>query len=115
MKSVNIQNLPLKDLGLPTLWWGNVALFSLPDAKLLMNYCANNRIAVLGVEGFRLEGNYRIPDMQTIADFSEMMAMSGASFPERSIMAMREFFKLMQQDGLFLEFVLVNLNSHEVL
>lgn len=107
MKPVAVETLPLSDLGLPTKWWGKVALFSLPDAALLMDYCANRGIAVLGVEGFRLEGNQRIPDLDAIADFSELMSTSSTLFPERSVTAMKAFFRLMPQDGVLLEFVLV--------
>jgi len=111
MKPVDVEKLPLGELGLPTTWWGGVALFSLPDAVLLLDYCANRGIAVLGVEGFRLEGTHRIPDLDTIADFSELMDVSGASFPECSISAMRQFFTVMPQDDVMLEFVLVKPTS----
>ena len=59
------------------------------------------------MEGFRLEGTQRIPDMDAIADFSELMNVYETSFPERSIFAMRQFLLLMPHDGLMLEFVLV--------
>lgn len=62
---------------------------------------------MLGVEGFRLEGNQRIPDLDAIADFSELLSVWGMSFSQRSISAMREFFMFMPQDGVMLEFVLV--------
>ena len=107
MKPVAVETLPLSDLGLPTTWWGKVALFSLPDAALLMDYCASRGIAVLGVEGFRLEGNQRTPDLDAIADFSELMRTSSTLFPERSVAAMKAFFRFMPQDGVLLEFVLV--------
>ena len=107
MKPVDIESLPLGDFGLPTKWWGAAALFNLPDAASLMDYCADHGLAVLGVEGFRIEGNHRVPELDAIADFSELMNVWNTSFPERSIFAMREFFKLMPQDGVMLEFVLV--------
>lgn len=111
MKPVAVETLPLGELGLPTKWWGKVALFSLPDAALFLDYCAKRGIGVLGVEGFQLEGTKRIPNLDAIADFSELMNVSGTSFPERSISAMREFFMFMPQDGLMLEFVLVEPQS----
>jgi hypothetical protein len=111
MKLVDIESLPLGKLGLPTKWWGEAALFSLPDAALLMDYCADRGLAVLGVEGFRLEGDHRIPGLDAIADFSELMNVWNTSFPERSIFAMREFFKLMPQDRVMLEFVLVEVSA----
>ncbi len=107
MKPVAVENLPLGKLGLPTMWWGEVALFSVSDAALLLDYCANHCIGVLGVEGFRLQGTQRIPDLDAIADFSGLMNVSGISFPQRSISAMREFLMFMPQDGMMLEFVLV--------
>jgi hypothetical protein len=107
MKPVAVETFPLSELGLPTTWWRGIALFSLLDAALLLDYCANRGIAVLGVEGFRLEGAQRIPDLDTIADFSELMRISGTSFSERSISAMREFIMLMPEDDVMLEFVLV--------
>lgn len=112
MEPLAVENLPLSDLGLPTRWWGKVALFSLSDAALFMDYCANRGIAVLDVEGFRLEENNRIPDLSAIADFSELMKVSGVSFSECSLAAMREFFMSKSQDDLMLEFVLVE-PSHQ--
>ena len=72
-----------------------------------MDWCAKYGIAVLGVEGFRLDGDHRIPDLDVIADFSELMKVSGTSFTYRSIAALREFLLLMPQDDVMLEFVLV--------
>ncbi|MCE1190633.1 MAG: hypothetical protein LWW96_00620 [Acidovorax sp.] len=111
IKPVDIKSLPIGDLGLPTKWWGEVALFSLSDAALLLDYCSDNGLAVLGVEGFRIEGNHRIPDVDAIADFSGLMKVSSTSFAERSIAAMREFLKMLPQDGEMLEFVLVESSS----
>jgi hypothetical protein len=107
MKNVSIEKLPLNSLGLPTRWWGDVALFSVSDGLVLMDYCEKSGIAVLGVEGFRLKEGSRVPDMDCIADFSELAAVSGAEFQERSIFAMKGFLSSMPEEDLFLEFVLV--------
>lgn len=102
MKSIEVKNLPLADLNLPTRWWGDVALFGISDCSVLLNYCASVGIAVLGVEGFRLEQGHRIPDMDCIADFSVLA--EGESFCERSVEAMKKFIRIMPPD-VFLEFV----------
>lgn len=82
-------------------------MFSVSDGLVLMDYCERNGIAVLGVEGFRLKEGSRIPDMDCIADFSELAEISGPAFPVRSIAAMKGFLSSMPEEELFLEFVLV--------
>ena len=107
MKAIDVKALPLGDLGLPTMLWGNVPLFSVSDSLLLMEYCVKNDIAVLGVEGFRVKDNSIIPDMNYIADLSELAALTGKSFPGKSVEAVKKFLDLVPMDGVFLEYVLV--------
>jgi hypothetical protein len=107
MKSITVKNLPLGNLGLPTRWWGEYPLFSIQDGLLLMKYCAKNGIGVLGVEGFSLEGKYRIPDMDCIADFSMLPDMAGSAFQSQSVDMMRKFIRGLPMKEVFLEFVLV--------
>lgn len=107
MKAASVEKLPLKNIGLSTRWWGNVPLFSIHDGLLLMDYCAKNGIDVLGVEGFSLEGEYRIPDMDCIADFSMLPDITGSAFQTQSVDMMKEFLSSLSMKEIFLEFVLV--------
>lgn len=103
MNSFEVKNLPLADLNLPTRWWRDVPLFSISDSAVLLSYCANMCIGVLGVEGFRLEQGHRIPDMDCIADLSVLK--EDEAFCEKSIEAARRFLECIPPD-VFLEFVL---------
>jgi hypothetical protein len=107
MKSVEIETLPLQTLGLPTLWWKEIALFNVDDSQLLADCCLKQGIAILGIEGFRIKGNCRSPDMDYIADFSELAAMPKASFILKTIESARSFFSLIPSgDNILFEFVL---------
>jgi len=107
MKAIAVEDLPLGDIGLPTRWWGENPLFSIHDGLVLMEYCAKNGIGVLGVEGFSLEGKYRIPDMDCIADFSMLPSIAGSAFQTQSVDTMRKFLSSLPMKEVFLEFVLV--------
>jgi hypothetical protein len=107
MRAITVKDLPLINLGLPTRWWGEYPLFSIQDGLLLMEYCAQNGIGVLGVEGFSLEGEYRIPDMDCIADFSKLPDISGSAFQSKSVDTMKKFITSLPMKEIFLEFVLV--------
>ena len=104
---MTVKDLPLRDLDLPTQWWGEVPLFNLQDALRLVNYCAEQGIAILGVDDFRIEDRCRIPSLSDTADFSTMIGRPGPSFSEVSVAAMRKFLTTMQPEGVLLEFVLV--------
>lgn len=80
LKSVNINSLPLGSLGLPTVWFGEVPLFNLKDSLKFIDYCEHENISLLGMEGFYITNNYRMPDMNWIADFSSIYKETAKSF-----------------------------------
>lgn len=94
-------------LGRPTIRLHGVALFSKTDSYRLLAHCRGHAIAVLGIEGFRLDGVNRIPDMNYIADFSSVLAVSDrGERVGRSIRYGEAFLKLVPREGVLLEFVL---------
>lgn len=103
----------MKDFGLmgiklePTLLWGGTPLFSLDDAIKLLGFCEQNDAAVLGIEGFKIAGGKRVPDMDCIADFSTLVAVAGREFPTASREAAKLFIESIADSDVFLEFVLV--------
>lgn len=98
---VSVEDLPIT----PTLMWGGTPLFDVGDGIRLINYCKNNDIAVLGIEGFKIKGNKRIPDMDCIVDFSS--SLNEINFAVKSIEASRIIIESMIGSGIFMEFVLI--------
>jgi hypothetical protein len=85
-KNIEIKKLPLSTLNLPTEWWTNdTALFNIKDSLILLDYCLLNNIAILGFEGFKKDGKYRIPIMDYIIDFSELYKKQKNTFLQKSI------------------------------
>lgn len=91
----------------PTLLWGDTPLYSLRDAIKLLEFCELNDAAVLGIETFKIAGGKRIPDIDFIADFSALVAVTGSKFPAASRDAANVFIKSIGTGDIFLEFVLV--------
>lgn len=77
---------------------GSATLFPSTAAVCVIDFCEENNICILGMDGFRLRGPARIPDMGVIADFS------GASAVE-SIRLARTFVNETMQPELWYEFV----------
>lgn len=101
MKEVSIKDLPV----IPTLIWEGVPLFDIADGIGLVEYCEKNDIAVLGMEGFEIRGDQRIPDMDCIVDFSA--SLSDECFLAKSLAAIKRILSGLPSHSLFLEFVLV--------
>ncbi|MBR8657336.1 hypothetical protein KDH83_28870 [Achromobacter sp. Marseille-Q0513] len=91
---------------MPTRMWGDVPLFNLSDSHNMLNYCDENDVAVLGIEGFKIVGKKRIPDLECVADFSSLVT-AGEGFPSLSRKSARNFLDSIQDLNVFLEFVLV--------
>lgn len=91
----------------PTRLWCGVPLFDLSDSHELLNYCDTRDAAVLGIEGFKIVGDKRIPDLDCIADFSALAVAAGEAFPAMSRKSARDFIELISDRDTFLEFVLV--------
>ncbi len=51
------------------------ALYFKPrDAIRLVDECERNQMAIIGLEGLDLRGEYIVPDMKTIVDLSDLQA-----------------------------------------
>lgn len=92
----------------PTKVWGSTPLFNLIDGRKLLDYCDKHDAVVLGIEGFKIIGDKRIPDLDCIADFS-ILATTGEEFTVLSRRAARNFLDSILNKDIFLEFVLVTL------
>ena len=88
----------------PTLRWGETDLFSAADAAKLLDYCERNRVTVLGIEGFLVKDNRRVPDMRAIADYSELDRTHDGS--RLSVGAARKFLTSIGNSDLLFEFEL---------
>lgn len=100
---VSVENLPIT----PALMWDGTPLFDVSDGVKLVDYCKNNCIAVLGIEGFKIKEGKRIPDMDCIVDFSA--SLSEMDFAVKSVEMSRLIVEGMSGSKIFLEFVLVRI------
>ena len=75
----------------------------------LLDLCSEHNAAVLGIEGFNIVKGKRVPNMDYIADFSDLIAVAGDDFPESSREAARRFIGSITDEQLLLEFVLVKI------
>lgn len=89
----------------PTLMWSGIPLFDVGDGIRLVEYCKNNNIAILGIEGFKVKGNKRIPDMDCVVDFSS--SLNEMNFALKSVGASRAIIESMSGSDILMEFVLV--------
>ncbi|MCU1758987.1 hypothetical protein NTD84_04555 [Pseudomonas sp. 14P_8.1_Bac3] len=98
---VSVEDLPVT----PTVMWNGTPLFDVDDGVRLLDYCRQNNFAVLGIEGFKVKGNKRIPDMNCIVDFSA--SLTEVDFAAKSAEASRLIIESMIGSGILIEFVLV--------
>jgi hypothetical protein len=95
-------------LAIPVKEVGSLRLVSRDDAELFLDACAMERIRVLGVEGFRLHQGTAVPDIDAIADFSELDA------PDRAIVSVaeaRRFVRLVGSSDMMFDFTLAKEES----
>jgi hypothetical protein len=88
----------------PTLRWGSAELFSAADVPRLLDYCERNNVTVLGIEGFLVKDNRRVPHAGAIADYSELDRVRDGS--QLSVDAARNFFASIGNSDLLFEFEL---------
>ncbi|TFY84987.1 hypothetical protein DYL61_30240 [Pseudomonas nabeulensis] len=84
---------------------GRTPLFNVGDGVRLVDYCKNNGIAILGIEGFKIKSDKRIPDMDCIVDFSA--SLNEMDFAVKSVETSRIIVEGMSGSGIFIEFILV--------
>jgi hypothetical protein len=49
---------------------GSLELVAWSDIDAFLNIVRDRKVAILGIEGFRVDGSRAVPDMDAIADFS---------------------------------------------
>lgn len=92
----------------PTRLWNCTPLFDVDDGRKLLDYCDKHGAAVLGIEGFKVVGDKRTPDLDCIADFSAL-TISGRGFPALSRAAARDFLDSISNVDTLMEFTLVTI------
>jgi len=106
MKLFPIQGSFLVEEAPPTAWSTGVPLYDVASGMALLATCERSEIAVLGVEGFRLDGKSRTPDMDFIADFS--VFSKNPDFIAASVQAAYQFLEMAEEDSsLVFEFLLM--------
>lgn len=106
MDLFKIQGSFLMEEASPRAWSTDVPLYDVASGKLLLAACERCEIAVLGIEGFHLDGENRTPDMDFIADFSALSKRS--DFFPTSVRAAHAFLQMAEDDpALVFEFLLM--------
>ncbi len=86
---------------LPVTARGGLLLIAAEDAPAFLDGCARQRVRVLGIEGFHLEGNSVTPVMNALADFS---TLDTAYSVEASIIDARRFLRSVHRPGMVFDF-----------
>ena len=108
MKDFRVSNFNI----LPSKVLGGVELFNLELSREVLDACKKYDVAVLGIEGFRVLEDLRVPDMGCIVDFSTLIKNLGSGFPAYSRMAAREFIENFVDNEILLEFVLAEFQEN---
>lgn len=87
-------------VGIKVVKRGSLVLVAYSDAMVLLDGCEAAGMRVLGIEGFLLRGNLVVPDMDLIADFSDMKLASA------SILEARKFISSVSINGDVFDFSL---------
>ena len=103
-----IKDLMLSGRVTPTLWRDGVSYFNKSDALLLLEVCDSMDVGVLGIEGFIICRNSIQPQMDWIADFSEIYKSNSHSvFVKKTVKYSKEFLAMpTSRDDVVFEFVL---------
>jgi hypothetical protein len=62
-------------LGISAKSHGNLTLIAIEDCGRIIEACESSSILILGIEAFRLEEQFVIPEMDLIADYSGLASM----------------------------------------
>ncbi|MCL4472455.1 MAG: hypothetical protein M1539_04395 [Actinobacteria bacterium] len=79
---------------------GGLHLVATTDIATFLDTCQTENVLVIGIEGFRLEGERVLPDINAIADFSHL------SNSIESIVEARRFFDAVDKPGMVYDFTL---------
>ncbi len=91
-----------KSLGVKCV--SSLELIPFESAGAFLDATEERGLTVLGIEGFRLEGDSAVPDIKAIADFSTLLNERDAVAD--SARAARRFVSQVGRSGMFFEFVL---------
>ncbi len=81
------------------MWYKNRPFFKLKDIEFLLLFCESNNIQILGAEGFYFYDNKIIPNSNEILDLSNIKnKKDGINFS-------RQYFKMVDDDNIYFEFV----------
>jgi hypothetical protein len=83
----------------PVLFHG-VPLIRCEDGNAVLDEIARRGIKLSGAEGFRLDGGYRVPDMDTILDLSLV------DDPARAVEETRSYLAEVGDPDLLIEFIM---------
>lgn len=73
MMSYILKAEELDKFNIPYLEHNNTLYIQVLYADKLIEFCEHNYIFILGIEGFRFENQFIMPDMKYIADFSSLV------------------------------------------
>src|SRR6516165_6105111 len=112
VKTIEVDRLLSSRSLRPNARSAGVPLLDLTSSELLLKLCERLGVGVLGIEGFTLVDSGRRPEIDYIADFSNLL--SGSDFTTQSIEGARRFLRLatMEQKILF-EYVLAVIGTSE--
>jgi hypothetical protein len=94
-------------LGLAVLQRGRLELLDLSAARQLIQACPQERAAVVGIEGFRVTAERTVPEMEAIADFSEIADLAWPDRVTRSVAEAQAFLDEINDPDLWFELELV--------
>ena len=93
-------------LGLQILTRCDIELVDLRAAQRIIDACRQERVTVLGIEGFHVRGNQTVPDMNAIADFSAVAGLPWPERVERSVTDAKAFLGSVSDRGLLFDLTL---------
>ncbi len=87
---------------------GGLRLVSFADAQIFLDACLAARVLVLGLEGFTVDGGQAQPNMNAIADFSQLTKC------EQSVLEARAFIETTGRPEMLFDFTLSDVEgSHK--
>jgi hypothetical protein len=92
--------------GIQLIERGALELFHQSDAEAVVNACELEKIGVLGIETFRLEGSTIVPQIDWIADYSDLFEEPKESGNKQSLSSARQFVHDLPAGDYFLHFTL---------
>ena len=84
---------------------GALNLVAAADFLLFVAGCREHDVAIVGIEGFHLHGGAAVPDMDAIADFSEMR---GENLVAACAHEAERFFRQIEPTEMLFDFVLLD-------